>query len=240
MRGSAVYVVLAGSEIVVKRIELNMDGSIDVISDNPSYKARTYRANQVDELRGARQGRLDWGRSLMKKTHFRSVLSAGAALCLLLMSGCGPKMLTTSVSLGPDEVAWSKAAGKNTISGFAVLRTVGGEARTCTGAQAYLTPDSAYARDRVQQLYGSLDHGFLGVGQRQFESTSPYYEDTMRKARCDGQGHFTFEQVPDGIWYVATAIVWSTGGAYVPPQGGYMFRRIEVRGGQTLNVELPA
>lgn len=51
VRGSAIYVVLAGDEAVVKRVELRLDGSLLVKSDNPSYEAMIFPRDESDELR---------------------------------------------------------------------------------------------------------------------------------------------------------------------------------------------
>jgi len=51
VRGSAIYVVLAGNEAVVKRVELKLDGSLLVKSDNPSYDPIVFPRDEADELR---------------------------------------------------------------------------------------------------------------------------------------------------------------------------------------------
>jgi phage repressor protein C with HTH and peptisase S24 domain len=43
MKVDAVYVLLREDELFVKRIQRNMEGSFDVISDNPSYKTQTIK-----------------------------------------------------------------------------------------------------------------------------------------------------------------------------------------------------
>lgn len=51
VRGPAIYVVQAGNEAIVKRIELKLDGSLLVKSDNPTYEPMTLKGDQVAELR---------------------------------------------------------------------------------------------------------------------------------------------------------------------------------------------
>ena len=51
VRGSAIYVVRAGEEAIVKRIELDLDGSLVIKSDNPTYEQRTLRGDQLDQVR---------------------------------------------------------------------------------------------------------------------------------------------------------------------------------------------
>lgn len=51
VRGPAIYVVLAGNEAIVKRVELKLDGSLVAKSDNPAYEPIVLRGDQVHELR---------------------------------------------------------------------------------------------------------------------------------------------------------------------------------------------
>ncbi len=146
--------------------------------------------------------------------------------------------LTTTAAFNPAEVAWATRPGTNTVQGFAVLRTVGGEARTCAGLEMRLIPDSSYARERMMSLYGNLSVGSRPIGGSRFGVTDSDYLATSKSARCDGQGNFTFEQIADGTWYVAGAISWMIGND-PRPQGANMMKRIEVRGGQTVKVSLP-
>lgn len=37
-----IYAIIIGSEIFVKRLQFNLDGTIDIISDNPAYETKRY------------------------------------------------------------------------------------------------------------------------------------------------------------------------------------------------------
>lgn len=51
VRGPAIYVILAGNEAIVKRIELTIEGWLVVKSDNPAYETRTLKGEQAEEFR---------------------------------------------------------------------------------------------------------------------------------------------------------------------------------------------
>lgn len=51
VRGPAIYVILAGNEAIVKRIELTLEGWLIVKSDNPAYETRTLKGEQAEEFR---------------------------------------------------------------------------------------------------------------------------------------------------------------------------------------------
>jgi hypothetical protein len=137
-----------------------------------------------------------------------------------------------SSSFDPSEVAWSEAKGNNSIEGNAVLRTVGGEVRTCAGFTAQLVPRSRYADERAIAIYGSIERG---IGRNvKFESTDPRYEAAIRTTTCDAQGNFSFEDLPDGEYYVAALVTWGVPMGYgmVSRQGGWLMQRVSVNGGE--------
>lgn len=63
IRGSAIYVVLAGNEAVVKRVELRLDGSLLVKSDNSSYEPIVLPRDGAEELRVV--GKVVWSGGLV-------------------------------------------------------------------------------------------------------------------------------------------------------------------------------
>jgi hypothetical protein len=167
-----------------------------------------------------------------------------ASLLCFAMAGCAatPAPQTVSVAFNPAEVAWFNAPGRNTIKGSAVMRTVGGDVRTCAGADANLVPDSTYARARMQTMFGGLERGLLSARSGfTWSGTDPRYQAASRTTTCDPQGFFTFEAVPDGTYYVTAKVVWGVPTQYFTSwQGGYVMQRVEVRGGETRQVVLTA
>jgi hypothetical protein len=161
---------------------------------------------------------------------------------LASLAACAPQQQATlSSSISPTEMAWAKGDGRNTVTGFAVLRTVGGEARTCAGLQAILIPDSPYARERMTAIFGNNVKGSRESmrGPVKFGSDDPLYLSLLRTTRCDGQGAFTFERIPDGVWYATTSVEWKADPRSPFHEGGSMMQRVELRGGQTARVTLP-
>lgn len=51
VRGPAIYFVRAGNEAIVKRIQLNMDGSLVLKSDNPAYEAWTVSGADASDFK---------------------------------------------------------------------------------------------------------------------------------------------------------------------------------------------
>lgn len=171
-----------------------------------------------------------------------------SAFAALALAGCAsmppPPTVPISAAWSDDEVAWSLSPGRSTVTGQAVLRTVGGEARTCAGLEAHLIPDSAYARERLTFDYRSLERGMKSRTQAYFWNPDPAgYSDVIRTVICDAQGTFTFEGVPAGKYYVTALVAWGVptvkyGTTFVPEQGGWLLGTVEVGNDQTRRVIL--
>lgn len=165
---------------------------------------------------------------------------------LAAVAGCAtapqsqPHAMTTRFD--PGEVAWFEGKGSNTLNGNAVLRTVGGDVRTCAGLKAMIFPVGRYAIERVTAIYGSPDGGY-GRVMPSFSETDPRYAATKRETVCDSQGNFRFTDLPDGDYYVQSIVTWGVPTGYyslVSSQGGGIAERVSLRGGETKSVVLTA
>lgn len=164
-------------------------------------------------------------------------------IAVLVLAACSetlPRYHSRSV-FDVDDVAWSTGQGGNSVRGFATHNTLTSAGRTCASLPVRLVPDSSYARLRFQELYGSEVAGvstgpnFNAYGP---EKSDPRYLNVGRVTNCDRQGNFSFEGVPDGIWFVLSVDNARSQHGANPP-GSATFKRIQVKEGQTLEVTLP-
>jgi hypothetical protein len=139
-----------------------------------------------------------------------------------------------------QDVAWSAGDGRNAVTGTALLRTRGGEPRTCAGLEVSLVPKSPYADDRIARIYGNNESGYQTLYRYpKLEPAPPGYKAAARSTRCDGQGYFSFDAIPDGTYYVVSVVTWEAAGRYgMQAQGGSLMARVAVSGGQTKRVVL--
>jgi len=156
---------------------------------------------------------------------------------ILALAGCAQFQQQAALSTGiaPGEVEWARKTGRNTVTGNASLKS-GGTTYTCAGQSANLIPDTAYARARMTAIFGNSSRGTraASLGAVKFERDDPLYVSTLRTARCDASGSFSFPSVPDGIWYVTTSVKWQDG-----TQGSSMMQRVDVQGARLVKVMLP-
>jgi hypothetical protein len=159
------------------------------------------------------------------------------AALALVVAGCaqlGIQEPALSRGIQASEVEWARKTGRNTVSGVASQK-VGNTVHTCAGQSANLIPDTAYARARLERIFGSTVRGqrAASLGPVKFPSDDPLYVSTMRTTRCDASGSFSFTRVPDGVWYATTSVKWGQN------EGGSMMQRVDVSGGRLVKVTLP-
>jgi len=158
----------------------------------------------------------------------------------LALAGCaqfGSQESALSTSLTPSDVDWARKSGTNTVNGIALIRA-GGATHTCAGQSANLIPDNPYARARMTAIFGNATKGMraASLGAQKFERDDPLYVSSLRRTSCDPSGSFSFSRVPDGVWYVTTAVKWQ-GASQM--EGGSMMQRVDLRGGRQVKVSLP-
>jgi hypothetical protein len=166
----------------------------------------------------------------------RHVLPALAALALTL-AACGTTAPSapTGGNAGFDtrDFAWSTAGGRGRIDGQLTLRR-GGAALSCQTAGVVLIPETPWVRERMQRLYRSTDRAAANPEdvRTRMPAQSPNFDRYVRKVDCDAQGRFAASGLADGAYFVITNGVGPNGNQVA------IMRRVEVRNGATVRVEL--
>lgn len=163
-------------------------------------------------------------------------LLAMLALAGVVLVGCAiAKPVNLTSSFNAQEARELTRPGVNIVSGSALIRQNGGGVVTCAGLEILLIPKTAYATERMRAIYGNTDRGYNPVyRQIKFTPEVPEYLSTHRATVCDAQGHFSFDDVADGSFFVVSQIVWNVGA----PQGGAVMQAITVRGGESKQLVL--
>lgn len=165
-------------------------------------------------------------------TLLRSALCA--AVLSALVSACATAPAPREAGPAPfraEDFAWSEGSGSNSVVGRIAYRDW-----TCAGGPVGLTPDTPYSRNRVARLYGSTEKAVLPVAEvrsRQVAEAGDDYSGFVRQTRCDEQGRYRFEGLPDGSWFLIGRARPAEGG-----EGVALMRRITVRGGQAVAADL--
>jgi hypothetical protein len=90
--------------------------------------------------------------------------------------------------------------GTNGINGKAVLTQKGGGVVTCAGNRVLLMPATSYFREMFWHMI------VTGSEPTPPRKTHPDLKNMIRRTQCDGQGSFTFSEIPDGTWFLLTQV----------------------------------
>jgi hypothetical protein len=153
-----------------------------------------------------------------------------ATVALLMLSACVPPPDLTS-TYNPAEVAWAEKTGTATINGQAFLRRNDGVVVYAAGSTAILTPRSTYADERFSKTFpNGARLSYFGMN---FKTTDPVYAQSGRTAVADGEGKFTFTNLPSGTYYLTIPVVWMVQDVR---QGGLLMVPVTLADGETKQV----
>ncbi|MBS0295193.1 MAG: hypothetical protein JSR45_02705 [Proteobacteria bacterium] len=127
------------------------------------------------------------------------------------------------------QFGWSARSGANSITGSVAYRTKAGGAFTCAGRSVALTPAAPMSAERTERLYGSTEHAVSSieaVRERSAGQAAPAYANYVRAGQCDETGHFAFQDLPDGAWFLIVTAKPARAGEPV-----VIMRAVEARGG---------
>ncbi|MDQ1154455.1 hypothetical protein [Brevundimonas sp. SORGH_AS_0993] len=161
------------------------------------------------------------------------VTTLTAALAACAPATYSPRTPVAAAVFNENEFAWSRRSGQAAVEGR-VTYAQDGRAYACVGS-AGLTPDTAYTRARFRTLYGSTDRAAVPaavVRARTVADANANYSDYVRSVRCEN-GRFAFTGLPDGGWFLIVPV--TAPGAEGPV---VLMRRVETRGGRTVNLTL--
>lgn len=138
-----------------------------------------------------------------------------------------------AVSFDPKMAAHIQKEGGGKITGQAFLVLPNGQTRLAAGEPVRLVPDTPYARARFETLY----QGRKFVRARDWVNipADPAYTAHTRTTTTTSAGHFRFDGVAPGRYFVATQKVYRPQDALFP-EGGAMFETVEVKDGETARV----
>ena len=173
------------------------------------------------------------------------LLSASAAL--LLVAACAPTLgpppppppgggPATAGVFRAEDFSWSAVPGSGRVDGRLTYKA--GQTRySCTGAGVVLTPETPWTRRLMSILYTSADRAALPADEvraRTPSAPSGDYSAFVKRAVCDANSAFSFSGLANGAWYVITVAKPVSG----PGPDIAVMRRVEVRGGRAVKVEL--
>lgn len=153
------------------------------------------------------------------------------AFCI---TGCvqpqAPITVTLNSTFNEEEAKNLLKDGTNTIQGNAFMRQSGGGVVTCAGNNVILFPETDYAKERMNVMYGNNELGFNSYyRQIKFEPNYEVFAKVTKITKCNSQGNFKFEKIADGTFYVVTSVLWQVANS---TQGGGLMKKVSVKNGE--------
>lgn len=187
----------------------------------------------------------------------RRFVRVGLLLGLLLLEACGgPQLVRISPPFNPAAARKMLEPGTNQIAGTALMWLSSGGVISCAGDSATLYPATPYAREWARLTYETVEptnarpQGFHYRSKEDGPSNvavDPSFLETGRTVACDGDGHFIFDRVADGEFYLVAHIVWQHHiwdeygffyGKQYHSREGTVMKKIRVQGGQKVTASL--
>ena len=139
-----------------------------------------------------------------------------------------PTGIVIATPFRADDFAWSVKPGTARIQGLTA------QGASCAGHPVALTPATPYSRERIQDLYGSVDYAVVPIGAvraKVFANDNPAMRGYVRSTPCDQGGTFVFDKLAPGPYFII-AEVDEAGGSKV------IMRQVVAVAGRTLQAPL--
>lgn len=164
----------------------------------------------------------------------RSIVIAAALATAL--AGCQTSRPAATVAFSAEEAAFIRKPGTGVITGHAFRTRPSGTVVNAAGQVVRLVPATAFARERFANLYGNRKYIPHGAYPRDDAVDAAYAEHT-RTTKAEANGHFGFDKVAPGTYFVTTQVVWGDESAF-SREGGSVYDIVTLTGRETEPVDL--
>jgi len=131
------------------------------------------------------------------------------------------------VDFNEDEYAAYGKAGTNSIRIQAFSKTVGGNIQFAAGETVYLVPATSYSDQSVDIIIKESKGADVGLRDKADKRVNSY----VRTGICDANGRYTFNNVPDGSYYVYTPVFWGEFNL----SGGWVYNKFSTKNSDLSN-----
>jgi len=157
------------------------------------------------------------------------------SLVTLLFVSCNSTapIVIKRVPFNPDEYEKFKKEGTAIVSGQGFMKTAGGDVKYAAGNKVALSPVTSYSDQWYNEFYLKVNHKRPNMT---FDKTDPRYLEAILNTTADGEGRFTFKNVPAGDYYLGTEVFWQAPSEYgLITQGGGITKKVTIKEGESHN-----
>lgn len=147
-----------------------------------------------------------------------------SAACAL--GACGTAAQNLAQQYSPQDTAWSRKPGDNTLTVTAKYRELSSKG----GTTMELLPVARYTSDLVHYAYGNT---YGGVETRDIAPrvNADFRKQDVRVEYCNVSGVCTFSKLPDGDYFVIASLTWK--GLIGENRNRHVMKRVAVKDGAT-------
>jgi hypothetical protein len=151
------------------------------------------------------------------------------------LAGCVKVPTKTAFDAEQERAATRQMqAGDATIRGNAFIHAETGRTYTAAGDWITLIPVTAYAEERMRNLFGTRHRNDVQWGRRT-DAADPRYLTLTRQVKANIHSRFAFDNLQPGAYFVTAFVQWQRG----DDKFGYLiYDRVEVKAGETAEVVL--
>lgn len=110
--------------------------------------------------------------------------------------------------------------GTGSLAGQVFMRTVGGDVKFGAGSDVYLVPVTSYSKQWYAESY---------IAGRPMENPDPRASQGQLITQADGNGNFSFSNIPPGNYFLSSTVRWQAPSQYgLLPQGGVVAKIVTI------------
>ena len=159
----------------------------------------------------------------------RGMLRFILLLSIVALVSCKTTEVVQRVPYNELEYVNFKKAGTAKATGQAFLRTYSGDVKYAAGSKVSLVPVTSISNQWYYEWYLVEDHI---NPEKVLGKKDPRHQAIIRAKQADGDGRFTFENIPAGEYYIITYVKWMVNQNIV---GGFICNRVSIEDGKSHN-----
>jgi len=150
-------------------------------------------------------------------------------LILALVSCTTTREVIQRVPYNELEYVHFKEAGTAKVTGQAFLRTSSGDVKYAAGSRVSLVPVTSISNQWYYQWYLVENHI---NPEKVVAKADTRHLAIKRRTKADGEGKFTFRNIPAGEYFINTSVVWKVDQNTV---GGFISNKVSIEDGESHN-----
>lgn len=150
-------------------------------------------------------------------------------LSIFALVSCKTTEVVKRVPYNELEYVHFKKAGTAKATGQAFLRTYSGDVKYAAGSKVFLIPVTSISNQWYYQWYLVENHI---NPEKIIAKADTRHLAIIRTKQANGNGRFTFENIPAGEYFIITRIVWKVDQNTV---GGFICNKVSIEDGKSHN-----